>query len=142
MANSRLQRDSHAALSVTNFNDGYHIVWKSSYKGKDSLHDSNGYRFGYVTNPNGSFKAPTDREAFWRCTGNHRLPQGNLKRCWVQKQLLTIVKNTLLIFFMKMVVRELDGIISTVPGRQHMNESHLPVRRKSEKCQKCFDILK
>ena len=114
----RIIRDSHHAGTVTLLEKGFHIAWKSSMKGKDSLHDSEGYHYGYVVNPHGAFTAPTDRQAFWRCTGNFRRPTGTLKRCW-------------------MVMKEVDGIVTPVPGRRHMEEPHLPIKKSWKNCKGC-----
>ena len=116
-ANHPISRDAQPAGSVTNYPQGYHIVWKSNIKGNDCLHDPDGHRYCYYVNEGSNYCKPTNREAFWQCSGRGVLTK---RTCGV-------------------IVREVDGIFSQYSVKAHLAEPHLPKDTIFNNCPICVE---
>ena len=118
MSSSVVPRRLREAGTITTYQNGYHVVWKGSVRGTDSLHDPDGYRYGYYTGG----KKTTENEAFWACTGQVTVVNQDgvrsSKRC-------------------TFVLHEVDGVFTPYGNRNHMTEPHLPKPIKSNICPKC-----
>ena len=112
-------RNDHVAGTITHFHDGFHIIWKGNKKGRDCLHDSAGHRYCVYSQPNSQFTRATDSEAFWWCTGQLKQDKGSpSKRC-------------------TLMIHEVDGVFTSVPGRNHHVGNHGPSPNSIKDCPAC-----